>query len=89
VGGITERVEYRAISSSMAVGSLNTLEAGIVRYSANAPGRFTPHAGGIAAQVASSGAAIAAVAARDVAFSGHTIAGVKAADFAADFDDFA
>ena len=31
-----------AISSSMAAGSLNTLVAGMVRYSANAPGRFTP-----------------------------------------------
>ena len=31
-----------AISSSIADGSLNTLVAGSVRYSANAPGRFTP-----------------------------------------------
>src|ERR1700676_552513 len=31
-----------AISSSMAGGNLNTLVAGMVRYSANAPGRFTP-----------------------------------------------
>jgi len=37
-----------AMSSVIESASLNVLTAGIARYSANAPGRFTPHADSVA-----------------------------------------
>src|ERR1700722_2320540 len=66
-----------AISSSMAAGSVNTLDAGIVKYSAKAPGGMTP-----------AGAAIAAMPASDMSLAGYAIAGMKAAHLAAHLDDF-
>ncbi len=79
-----------AISSSMAFGSLKTLDAGSVRYSANAPGRLTPTPKSVAAQVTdTAGAAIAAVSAGDVPFPGDPIAGFDTAHLAADLDDLA
>ncbi len=78
-----------AISSGMSSGILNALNAGITRYSANAPSRLTPTPTVLRQRWRRPGAAVAAEAAGDVAFSGDAVADREAAHFLPELDDFA
>ena len=61
----------------------------MTRYSAKQPGTVHADADGVAAQVTTAGAAVAAVAAGDVAFARDAIADLEARHLAADLDDLA
>src|SRR6202046_4958552 len=88
VSGIAERVEYRGdliVDGGWQLEDVGGGNRQILRKRARA---IHTHAGGIAAEVAPSGAAIAAMAAGDVALSRDAVAGIEAAHLAADFDYF-
>ena len=78
-----------ARSSEMSSGILNALNAGITRYSANAPSRLTPTPTVLRHRCRRPGAAVAAEAAGDVPLAGDAVADGEAAHLLPHLDDLA